>query len=254
VVVGTCKGGADGGGGVAFGEPMLEFVADAGLEFGDARKIGGFPLLEFTGEMNGGGAVDGIGSEIVDGGDDALGVEMPLSEETVSGKAAMEGAGGDSIEIGNELTREGTEAVEIEMSVARFQRIEGPFDEANVAREGFVALEKLQHAPDTAIAMRGEHAGHVGMEVARVAANAGHGESEADHGVAIEGADHVAAGLIGDNEGDVGLNLEVGFSPHGFLNGDAAVEVVEGSAFADGEVGGHGTVISFKLSVLSKEG
>ena len=79
MVIGAGRGETDGGGGVAFGEPALEFGADSGLEFDDARKVGGFPLREFGGELDGGGRAGGrIGSEVVDGGDDALGVEMPL--------------------------------------------------------------------------------------------------------------------------------------------------------------------------------
>ncbi len=94
--------------------------------------------------------------------------------------------------------------------------------------------------------------GHVGVQVASVTADGGHGESEADHGVAIERADDVTTGLIGDDKGDVGLDLKIGFTPDGFLNGDAAVEVVEGGTFADGEVGGHDGVVSCKLSVFSR--
>ena len=116
------------------------------------------------------------------------------------------------------------------MGVARFERIEGPFDKANVARESFVALEEFQHAADAAIAVGRENAGHVGVQVASVTADGGHGESEADHGVAIERADDVTTGLIGDDKGDVGLDLKIGFTPDGFLNGDAAVEVVAGHA------------------------
>ena len=78
MVIGAGRGETDGGGGVAFGEPALEFGTDAGLELGDAREVGGFPPLEFGGELDGGGAAGRIGSEVVDGGDDALGVEMPL--------------------------------------------------------------------------------------------------------------------------------------------------------------------------------
>jgi hypothetical protein len=68
---------------------VLEFVADAGLEFRDAREVAGLPLLKFGWEMDGRGTVGGIGSEIVDGSDDAIGVEMPLSEEAISGEAAV---------------------------------------------------------------------------------------------------------------------------------------------------------------------
>ncbi len=240
VVVGARESEAYGGGGVALGEPALEFGADAELKFGEARDVGGFPLLEFGGEMDGGRTVGGVGSEFLDGGDNALGVKMPLDEEAVGGDAAVERAGGDSIEIGNELAGEGAETIEIEMSVASFERVEGPFDEANVAGEGFVALKEFEHAADAAIAMGGEDAGHVGMEIAGGAADACHGETEADHGIAIEGANDVAAGLVGDDESDVRFDLEVGFAPDGFLDLDATVEVVEESAFADGDGGGHG--------------
>src|SRR5260370_538914 len=89
VVVGARQGEPEGGGGVAFWEPVLEFVADAGLEFGDAREVGGLPLRKFGWEMDRRGTVSGIGSEIVDGSDDAIGVEMPLSEEAISGEAAV---------------------------------------------------------------------------------------------------------------------------------------------------------------------
>ncbi len=51
-----------------------------------------FPLLEFGGEMDGGGAVDGIANEFVDGGDDALGVELPLDEKAIGG-AGRDGEG-----------------------------------------------------------------------------------------------------------------------------------------------------------------
>ena len=239
VIIGAGESEADGGGGIALGEPVLEFVADAGLEFGEARDVAGFPLLEFGGEMDAGRAVDGIGREFVDGGNGALGVEMPFDEEAVGSDTAVKRAGGDSIKIGDEVAGESAETIEIKMSVARFEWVEGPFDEANLAGEGFVALKKLQHAADAAIAMGGENAGHVGMEVAGAAADPSHGEAKADHGVAIERADDVAAGLIGDDEGDIGLDLEIGFAPDGFLDFNAAVEIVEGSAFADGNGAGH---------------
>src|SRR4029077_3468751 len=137
------------------------------------------------------------------------------------------------------------------MSVAGFERVEGPLDQANVARQRFVALEELQHAADAAVAVRRENAGHVGVEIAGVAANGGHSESEANHGVAIERTDDLAAGLISDHERNVGLDLEIGFTPNALLDSDTPVKVVEGGAFADGDVGGHGTGVCCKLSVFS---
>ena len=186
------------------------------------------------------GSVGDIGREVVDGGDYAGGVEVPLGEEAVGGEIAMEGAGGDSIKIGDVGAGDGTEAIEIEMSVAGFEGIEGPFDESDVSREGFFALEEFEGAADFAIAVFGEDAGHVRVKIGRFIANADDGHGEADHGVSIEGTEDLAAGLIGDDEGDVGFGFEVGFAPDGALELDAAVEVWEGGAFADLDLSGHG--------------
>ena len=190
--------------------------------------------------MNYRGSVGDIGREVVDGGDYAGGVEVPLGEEAVGGEIAMEGAGGDSIKIGDVGAGDGTEAIEIEMSVAGFEGIEGPFDESDVSREGFFALEEFEGAADFAIAVFGEDAGHVRVKIGRFIANADDGHGEADHGVSIEGTEDLAAGLIGDDEGDVGFGFEVGFAPDGALELDAAVEVWEGGAFADLDLRGHG--------------
>ena len=67
--------------------------------------------------------------------------------------------------------------------------------------------------------------------------------------VAIEGAEDLAAGVIGDDESDVGFGVEFGFAPDLAGDLDAAVEFVERVEMADGDVGGHGCcplyVISF---------
>jgi len=68
---------------------------------------------------------------------------VPFDEETVGGEAAMERAGGDAVEIGDVVAGDGAEAIEIEMSVFGFEGIEGPFDEADVAAKGVIALEEF---------------------------------------------------------------------------------------------------------------
>ncbi len=111
--------------------------------------------------MDGGGAIERIADQFVDGGDDALGVQLPVNQQAISGQAAVQRAGGHAVEIGIECARDGAQAIEIEMGVAGLQRIEGPFNMANAAMQRFVALEEFQQAANAAVAMRGEDAGHV---------------------------------------------------------------------------------------------
>lgn len=105
------------------------------------------------GEMDVSGTLARLGRKIVDGGDDALGIEVPLSEETIGGKAVMKGARSDSIEIGNVAAGDGAETVDVEVCVFGFERIEGPLDKANAAAESVLALEELELSADTAVAM-----------------------------------------------------------------------------------------------------
>ncbi len=77
------------------------------------------------------------------------------------------------------------------------------------------------------------------VEIGSSVAKADEGKSEANHFSAVEGADHLAAGLCGDDEGDVGFDFEVSLAPDGALESDAGVEVGEGVAEANLEVGGH---------------
>ena len=91
-----------------------------------------------------------------------------------------------------------------------------------------------------AVAMGGENAGHVGVEIGSVAVEADEGFGEADESVSIEGAEDLAAGVVGDDEGDVGFGVEIGIAPDFLGDLDAAVEFVKGVEVADGDVGGHG--------------
>jgi hypothetical protein len=71
------------------------------------------------------------------------------------------------------------------------------------------------------------------VEVGSFVAEANEGHGEADHGGAVEGAEYLATGLIGDDEGGVGFGFEVGLVPDLFLDFYAAVEVGEVGTFAD---------------------
>ena len=246
-VIGAGEGEADASDGIAFGKPVEELFADTSLFGFETLGIVLLPLLEFGGEMDGGRTFNGVAHEFIDGGDDTPGVELPVDKESIGGQAAVERAGGDSIEVRNKAARDGAEAVEIEMSVAGFEGIEGPFDVTDAAMEGFVALKEFQKAADATIAIGGEDAGHMRVDVGSVVTKADHAESEADHNVAIECADNLASGAGGDNERDVGLGLEIGFAPDFALDIDAAMEFFKFVALADEDVWGHGYVKSSEL-------
>jgi hypothetical protein len=196
-------------------------------------------------DMDCGGGIGGLAEEVVDGGDYAGGIEMPLGEETIGGEAAVERAGGDAVEVRDVAAADGPEAIEIEMRVFCFERIEGPFDETDVAAEGVIALKEFEKTADVAVSMGGENAGHVGVKIGDVVAEADDGFGEADEGGAVEGAEDLAAGVMGDDEGDVGFGVEVGVAPDFAGDLDTAVEFVEGVEVADGDVGhGEWSVIS----------
>src|SRR5215471_12591484 len=140
-VVGAGGSETNGSGSVVFGEPGLEGGADVGLNLRD-RGCGRFGGGNWKGRRSGdrlsrdtdeGRGVGGFRGDIVDGGDDALGVEMPFGEKAIGGQAAVQRAAGDPVKIGDVGTDDGAEAIEIEMRVAHFERVEGPFDEADVA-------------------------------------------------------------------------------------------------------------------------
>src|SRR5271165_1914614 len=94
--------------------------------------------------------------------------------------------------------------------------------------------------------MGGEDAGHVGVEVWNEAVEADVCFGEADELFAIECAEDLAAGVMGDDEGGGRLDVEFGFGPDFAGDFDAAVEFVECVEMADGDIG-HG---SYEFSVI----
>jgi len=254
-VVGAGGSEANSGGGVAFGEPLGELAADAGLEIDDRRGRGassserrtqrarGLALQHKGGEMNHGGRAGGLAGKVLNGRDDAWGVQMPFDQKAIGGDAAVERAGGDAVETGDVAAADGAETIEIEMGVFGFEGIESPFDKTDAAAESVFALEEFELAADAAIAMGRENASHVGVEIRSVIVDANEGFGEADESVTIEGAEDLTAGLIGDDKGGGGLGFELGVAPNFAGELDATVEFVEGVEGADGDFAGHGWLV-----------
>ena len=243
-VVNARGSGADSGGGVAFGEPVCEFGTDARLkidQLGVARARGlvlSCRCGEYgIGEMDVSGRGAWFGNQVVNGRDNAGGIEMPFDEEAVGGHAAMERAGGDAVKIGNVAAGEGAQTIEVEVGIFGFERIKGPFDETNAASEGVFTLGEFELTADATIAMGREDRGHVGVEVRSVIVKADECFGEADHLAAIEGAEDLAAGMVGNDVSDVRFGIEFGVSPNLAGDLDAAVEVVEGVERTNDDVG-----------------
>ena len=191
-----------------------------------------------------GGTLAWFGSEVADGGDGARGVEMPFDEEAVRGHATVEGTGGDAIEIGDVAAADGAEAIDIEMGIFGFEGIEGPLDETNAAAECVFALKEFELAADAAIAVGRKHGGHVRVEIGNVAVQTDEGFGETDQKrVAIECAENLAAGVIGDDESDVGLGVESAVGPD--LTGDTATQRWNSSREWSGR-----TVMSVDMGVI----
>src|SRR5450432_2441370 len=141
VVRGALGGESYRSGGVVFGEGGLEFLANAALFLRYAVGIVAFPFFHFGWQVNRGNwFASGIRDEFFNRGDYAFGIQLPFDQQAIRGQAAMQWAGGDTIEIWDQMAAKSAEAIEIEMSVASFQRVERPFDSANVAAERFFAL------------------------------------------------------------------------------------------------------------------
>jgi hypothetical protein len=221
---------AERGGGVAFGEPGREFGAEARLML-DEFVVSCFGEMDLSGARR-------RGSEVTYGSNHAGRVQIPFHEQTIGGNATMKRAGGDAIKIRNVPAGYAAEAIEIEMSIFGFERIKSPLDETNVAAESVFPLGEFELAADAAVAISRKNGSHVRVEVRSVIVKADVGLGEADHGVAVEGAEDLAAGVMRDDVGDVGFGVEVGVGPD--VPGDlhAKFEFGDGVERADGD-GGH---------------
>ena len=172
---------------------------------------------------------------------------MPLDKKTVGRQTTMKRAGGDAVKIRDVAPGNRAEPVDIEVRVFGFERIEGPLDQTNVAAESVLALREFELAADATVSMGGQNGKHVGMEIGGALMQPDESFREADQSIAIEGAENLAAGVVGDDEGNVGLGFEFGIGPYLASDFDAAAEVVNGVERTDGDAE-HGSLVSYKLA------
>ena len=169
--------------GAAGAEVFEELLADAGLDFAGAGA--------FVGDFDAGGDVDG----------GLLFIEEPLGDAAVGGEAGVEFARGIAVLIEDVAADDGAEAFDVEVGVLGFEGVEGPLDEVDAGGEGEFALAELEEAADAGVAVAVDDAHHLAVEKGPAAGfGAGDGDGEADHAVAVEGAEDLAADFGGDDE------------------------------------------------------
>src|SRR5579864_8297129 len=108
-------------------------------------------------------------------------------------------AGGCAVLIANIAAHDCAEPLDIEIRVLDFERIEGPLDELDTARESVFALLELE--ANALIAILRRDAEHVTVQIGFAPClETGNGEAEADHAAAIVRTESLAADFSGDDE------------------------------------------------------
>src|SRR5580698_5627346 len=125
----------------------------------------------------------------------------------------MEGTGGNAIEVWFVGACDAAEAVQVEVGISQFERIEGPLDEADISGESFFALEKLELSTDAAVAIVLMNAGVVGVDKDDAVAVTDDAERVAHEPRSVISAQDLAAGFRGDEEARDRLDFEVFLAP-----------------------------------------
>src|SRR5580704_15844149 len=174
-VVGGCAAGLKASGDVSLMKQLLELVAGPGLHAGRCCAVFRFDVVESGGQRDG-LEVSRCRKRIIrQNVFHAIGINPPFGNEPVGGQARVQRTFGDAVAVRDESLGDGAEADEIKVRVFQFQRIKGPFDQADVALQGILALKKLQAAADALVLVRRQHGGHVRMQERFTAARADQG-------------------------------------------------------------------------------
>src|ERR1700722_5443328 len=151
----------------------------------------------------------------------------------------MEGTGGNAIEVWFEGACDAAEAVQVEVGISQFERIEGPLDEADIARKSLFALEELEPSADATVAVVVVDASVMRMDEDDAVAVTDDAERVADEAIAVEGAENLAARFRGDEEPRDGLDFEVFLAPDFTLERNARFKLGESCAFAYDDAVAH---------------
>ena len=142
-----------------------EFVGGFGLNGASAREVLALDIADGGG--NGDACFDRRPFEGFAGENagDAVARNPPFGGAAVGGESGLEMAGTGAVLVADEAADNAAEALDVEIGVLQLERIESPFDEIDSLPEGFLALLELEHAADAVVAIAGEDAQHVAMDV-----------------------------------------------------------------------------------------
>src|SRR5580692_2327557 len=107
------------------------------------------------------------------------------------------------------------------MRVLNVERIEGPLDQIDTARQGIVPLAKLELAANARIAILRQHTQHVAVQIDLPSLlQTGNRDTESDHAIAIECAQQLATDFRRHHKHPERKQVGVFESPDRFLQGD----------------------------------
>ena len=75
-------------------------------------------------------------------------IDPPFGDAAIGRQAAVQRAGGDAVLIADVAAHDRAQPLDVEIGVLEFERIEGPLDQFDAARERVLALAQLQPAAD----------------------------------------------------------------------------------------------------------
>ena len=148
-------------------------------------------------------------------------------DQAVGGDAEVQRAARRPVHVDDVVDHAHAKAVDVEVRVARLERIEGPELAGDAAAGERGALVLLEAPADAVLARLGADAEHVRPVDELVVADAGEAEDESEEGVVGEGAEEHAADVGGDFEHRRGDDVAEFGAPDGGLEGDARLKLVE---------------------------
>src|SRR6516162_9566267 len=112
----------------------------------------------------------------------------------------MQRRGADAVLIDRVTTCDSPQLFNVEVGVLDLQRVKGPLNELEATGHRLLTLQQLDPSPQPSVPVILSDGEHVGVQIGVAAANTRHGQCEAYHVRAIEGAQDLSAYLLGDDE------------------------------------------------------